>query len=238
MKVLRDFVAFAYVHGRSTNTGRCRSDVKLARNLSPLKLRGMTLVAAKASAPSADDITQMLHAARAQGAGSQRALFDLVYGELRALARAKVGRESTLTLLSPTSLVHESYLRLMDSSAGGASEATNRKMFFAYASKVMRSVIVDYVRERDAQKRGGGKADVTLITELVGQAADETRVLAVHEAMQQLKEIDERCHDLVELRYFGGFTVEECATQLDISPTTAARDWDKARLFLAYRLGD
>ena len=204
----------------------------------------MTQAAAtdKASTPSADDITTMLHAARDQSVGSQRVLFDLVYGELRALARAKVGRESTLTLLSPTSLVHESYLRLMDSGGGGggsgASEATNRKMFFAYASKVMRSVIVDYVRERDAQKRGGGRPDVTLITELVGQAADTTRVLAVHEAMQQLKEIDARCHDLVELRYFGGFTVEECATQLDISPATAARDWDKARLFLAYRLGD
>jgi RNA polymerase sigma factor (TIGR02999 family) len=183
----------------------------------------------------ADDITRLLHHWNSGDRSSEHSLFEAVYAELRALARSKIARESTLTMLSPTSLVNESYLRLFRQSP---DTPANRKVFYGYASKVMRSVIVDYVRERDAQKRGNGQTPVTLITELAGAHHDETRVLAVHEALQQLKEIDERCHDLVELRYFGGFSVEECAEHLGISLATAARDWDKARLFLAYRLGD
>ena len=81
-------------------------------------------------------------------------------------------------------------------------------------------------------------APVTLLTELAGEAVDTTQILAVHEAMVKLKEINERCHDIVELRYFGGFTVEECADHLNISSMTVARDWEKARLFLAYQLGN
>jgi RNA polymerase sigma factor (TIGR02999 family) len=185
------------------------------------------------SAPS--DVTALLHDLQKGDRRSEKSLFDAVYSELRSLARSKVARESSLTLLSPTSLVHETYLRLVHQNA---NDAANRKVFYGYASKVMRSVIVDYVRERDAEKRGGGATHVELVTSLAGEAADHTRVLAVHEAMQQLKEIDERCHDLVELRYFGGFSVEECAEHLGVSLATAARDWDKARLFLAYRLGD
>jgi RNA polymerase sigma factor (TIGR02999 family) len=181
------------------------------------------------------DVTLLLRAWRDGDRRSQNSLFEAVYAELRMLARSKIARESTLTLLSPTSLIHESFMRLANQ---GPDNLENRKLFYGYASKVMRSVIVDYVRERDAEKRGGGNAPVTLVTELAGTRVDETRVLAVHEAMQQLKEIDERCHDLVELRYFGGFSVEECAEHLGISLATAARDWDKARLFLAYRLGD
>jgi RNA polymerase sigma factor (TIGR02999 family) len=181
------------------------------------------------------DVTTLLRAWRDGDRSSQNPLFEAVYAELRQLARSKIARESTLTLLSPTSLIHESFMRLANQ---GPDNLENRKLFYGYASKVMRSVIVDYVRERDAEKRGGGQAPMTLVTSLAGEAADHTRVLAVHEAMQQLKEIDERCHDLVELRYFGGFSVDECAEHLGISPATAARDWEKARLFLAYRLGD
>jgi RNA polymerase sigma factor (TIGR02999 family) len=189
------------------------------------------------SAPIAEpsDVTTLLRAWRDGDHRSQNSLFEAVYSELRMLARSKISRESTLTLLSPTSLINESFMRLANQ---GPDNLENRKLFYGYASKVMRSVIVDYVRERDAVKRGGGQAPLTLVTSLAGEAADHTRVLAVHEAMQQLKEIDERCHDLVELRYFGGLSVDECAEHLGISPATAARDWEKARAFLAYRLGD
>jgi RNA polymerase sigma factor (TIGR02999 family) len=192
---------------------------------------------AKISHVTADapDITELLQAAQLGGDTARSSLFEAVYRELKMLARSKVSRESTLTLLSPTSLVHESYERLFKYDA---KNVENRKLFFGYASKVMRSVIVDYVRERDAEKRGGGAQGVTLVTELAGERVDHTRVLAVNEAMEQLKEIDQRCHDLVELRYFGGFSVEECAEALGISLATAARDWEKARAFLAYRLGD
>lgn len=181
------------------------------------------------------DITELLQAAQSGGEAARSRLFSAVYRELKLLARSKVSRESTLTLLSPTSLVHESYERFFNYDARNVA---SRKLFFGYASKVMRSVIVDYVRERDAEKRGGAEMGLTLVTEIAGQSLDHTRVLAVNEAMQQLKEIDQRCHDLVELRYFGGFSVEECAEALGISPATAARDWEKARAFLSYCLGD
>ena len=187
------------------------------------------------SSDSSDNLTRMLQAAQHGGSAEQRQLFDAVYSELRALAKSRLARESNLTLLSPTSLVHESYVRMAGSTL---DDAANRRVFFGYASKVMRSVIVDYVRERDAEKRGGGVAPVTLLTELAGEAVDTTQILAVHEAMVKLKEINERCHDIVELRYFGGFTVEECAEHMNISAMTVARDWEKARLFLAYQLGN
>lgn len=177
----------------------------------------------------------MMHAARSGDDSAQRQLFEAVYAQLRSLARSRLARESELTLLNPTSLVHESYVRMVGSAV---DQMPNRRVFFAYACKVMRSVIVDYVRERDAEKRGGGAANGTLMTDIAGVSVDETQVLAVHQAMEQLQEIDQRCHDVVELRYFGGFTLDECAEILGVSPITVGRDWEKARLFLAYRLGD
>lgn len=185
--------------------------------------------------PPPSDITQMLDRAASGDDTAKNALFEVVYLELRGLARSKLAQESPLTMLNPTSLVHESWLRLI----GNLDVDTkNRRVFFGYASKVMRSVIVDYARERNAEKRGGGVAEVTLLTELAGEAVDTTQILAVHEAMAKLKEIDERCHDIVELRYFGGFTVDECAKHLEVSSMTVARDWEKARLFLSYQLAD
>ena len=177
----------------------------------------------------------MLNRAGSGDREARDALFEAVYRELRGLARSKLARESPLTMLNPTSLVHESWMRLVGHLD---TDATNRRVFFGYASKVMRSVIVDYVRERDAEKRGGGVPPVTLLTELAGETVDTTQILAVHEAMVKLKEIDQRCHDIVELRYFGGFTVDECAEHLEISAMTVARDWEKARLFLSYQLAD
>ena len=177
----------------------------------------------------------MLHAARSGDDSAQRQLFDAVYADLRSLARSRLARESALTLLNPTSLVHESYVRMLGSAV---EDMPNRRVFFSYACKVMRSVIVDYVRERNAEKRGGGAANVTLMTEIAGESVDETQVMAIHQALEQLKLIDERCHDVVELRYFGGFTLDESADLLGISSITVGRDWEKARLFLAYQLGD
>jgi RNA polymerase sigma factor (TIGR02999 family) len=181
------------------------------------------------------EVTQLLRDAQRGTPESQRALIDTLYRELRGLARARLAKEDTLTLLSPTSLVHESFFRLIGSAA---LDVENRRVFFCYASKVMRSVIVDYVRERDAEKRGGDQRDVTLVTEFEGAHADDTRVLAVDRAMQQLKAIDERCYDVVEMRYFGGLTLEECAESLGVSSKTVQRDWEKARMFLATQLAD
>lgn len=177
----------------------------------------------------------MLHQAVEGDDASRHALFAVVYRELRNLARAKLSRESPLTLLDPTSLVHESWFRL---SGNLATDVSNRRVFFGYASKVMRSVIVDYVRERDAEKRGGGAHPITLITELAGISNDDINVLAIHQALEKLQLIDGRCHDVVELRYFAGFTLEECADHLGVTPITVSRDWEKARLFLAHELAE
>ncbi len=194
----------------------------------------VTLIVSELTAPISAELTVMLHSAQSGNELARKQLFEAVYGELRSLARSRLAKHSELTLLNPTSLVHESYVRMLGSAV---DEMANRRVFFAYACKVMRSVIVDYVRERDAEKRGGGAKDVTLLTEIAGESVDETQVLAIHQAMEQLQEIDQRCHDVVELRYFGGFTLDECAGILGVSPITVGRDWEKARLFLAYRLG-
>jgi RNA polymerase sigma factor (TIGR02999 family) len=190
-------------------------------------------VSDSAASPTAD-LTRMLHAAQHGDDAAQRRLFEAVYAELRGLARSRLARESPLTLLDPTSLVHESYFRMMGNLV---DDAPNRRVFFGYACKVMRSVIVDYVRERNAEKRGGGQANVTLMTAIAGEPVDDTHVMAIHQAMEKLREIDPRCHDVVELRYFGGFTLDECAELLQVSPITVGRDWEKARLFLSYQLG-
>lgn len=181
------------------------------------------------------DLTRMLQNAGAGDPAAQSELFNAVYGELRGLARSKLSRESTLTMLNPTSLVHESWFRLMGNLA---TDHKNRRVFFGYAGKVMRSVMVDYVRERNADKRGGGEHPVTLITEIAGEPAQETQFMAVHQALGKLKAVDQRCHDVVELRYFGGLSMEECAEQLGVSIITIHRDWEKARLFLAVELGN
>ena len=186
-------------------------------------------------ATSPTDLTRLLHAAGAGDAVAREALFKEVYRELRSLARSKLSRESTLTLLNPTSLVHESWFRLMGNLA---TDTSNRRVFFSYASKVMRSVMVDYVRERDAEKRGGGEHPVTLMTEIAGEPAQQTQFVAIHQAMKKLEVVDQRCHDVVELRYFGGLSMEECAEALGVSVITIHRDWEKARLFLAVELGD
>ena len=176
----------------------------------------------------------MLRNAQSGNAVAQGQLFEVVYSNLRSLAQSRLAGQSELTLLNPTSLVHESYLRLLGSEVDAMP---NRRVFFSYACKVMRSVIVDYVREREALKRGGGHTHVTLLTDIAGETVDETGIMAIHQAMGRLREIDQRCHDVVEMRYFGGFTIDECAEQLQVSTMTVTRDWEKARLFLAYQLG-
>ncbi|MBL8311031.1 MAG: sigma-70 family RNA polymerase sigma factor [Burkholderiales bacterium] len=189
------------------------------------------------AATTPSDLTNLLKACNAGDVNAHDALFAVVYRELRSLARSKLSRESTLTMLDPTSLVHESWLRLMGNLE---FDAANRRVFFSYAGKVMRSVMVDYVRERDADKRGSGERPLTLVTEFADAAVApdaQTEFVAIHQALQKLKLVNQRCHDVVELRYFGGLSLEECAEQLGVSVITIHRDWEKARLFLSTELG-
>ncbi len=163
--------------------------------------------------------------------GARDRLFAASYDELRKLARSRLydggGRSN---LLGTTTLVHETYLRLLRSMD---LRSEDRRAYFAYASQVMRSVIVDTVRERQAQRRGGDADHVTMDTALLDSVpAGETEVLDVHEALQVLAQAEPRLARVVEMRYFGGYTEDEIAQALDVTERTVRRDWDKARLLL------
>ena len=159
-------------------------------------------------------------------------LYALLYPELHRLAHSRVRRSGDLTLLDTTSLVHESYLRFEKS---GAVAMANRSQFMAYAARVMRSVVVDVVRARQSERRGGDAVRVELDDEQLGMAVPDSfdnEVLRVHESLQELAAIDERLVQVVEMRYFAGMTEQEIASVLGLAVRTVARDWEKARLFL------
>ncbi|MDH5287697.1 MAG: ECF-type sigma factor [Betaproteobacteria bacterium] len=181
------------------------------------------------------ELTQLLHAARSGDAQAAGEAFSVVYAELRRLARARLRQHRTMTLLDTTALVHESYLKLVGTE-GVAVE--DRHHFFAYASRVMRSVIVDFARAKLAERRGGEAEKVVLDTALGERlAAPESDVLRVHEALEALAQADERAAQVVEMRYFGGLTEPEIAQVLGLSERTVRRDWEKARLLLLAQLG-
>lgn len=158
-----------------------------------------------------------------------------LYAELAKLARARLASGGRHTLLDTHALVHESYLRLHQA---GQLALDDREHFLAYAAATMRSVVVDFVRRRRAQRRGGDVARVTLDTaaaEALGASDDE--ILEVHDALATLATIDERLVRIVEMRYFAGLTDEEVASALGVSDRTVRRDWERARLLLAGMLG-
>lgn len=175
------------------------------------------------------DITRQLERARTGDPGAGDALFELVYPELKILARKRLRQAAAMTLLDTSSLVHEVYLRL---TRQRELPAGSRKIFFAYASKIMRSVVLDYVRERRALKRGGGGHAVTLHTGDAVIDGREPNIEALDLALQELAQIDARSHQIVEMRYFGGLSIEEISDVLNVSAATIKRDWQKARAFL------
>jgi RNA polymerase sigma factor (TIGR02999 family) len=160
--------------------------------------------------------------------------FSLLYPELKRLARARLRREDTFTLLDTTALLHESFMRL---ARNGQIDSQERPAFFAYAGQVMRSVIVDHARARLAQRRGE-RPDLVPLDTSVGNriSAPEDQVMKVNEALRVLELAEPRLARIVEMQYFGGFTDQEIAATLGISDRTVRRDWDKARLLLQVAL--
>jgi RNA polymerase sigma factor (TIGR02999 family) len=181
------------------------------------------------------EITTLLAAARVGDEDAAGRAFTLLYGDLRRLAHARLRQHKTMTLLDTTSLVHESYLKLV----GGASvPVEDRRHFFAYASHVMRSVIVDFARARQAERRGGDAVVLALDTDMSDKlSAPEDDVLRVHDALEALAKIDERVAQVVEMRYFGGLTEPQIADAMGLSERTVRRSWEKARLLLTAELG-
>jgi RNA polymerase sigma factor (TIGR02999 family) len=164
------------------------------------------------------------------------ALFAAAYRELRVLAHARLRGGQRNTLLDTTALVHESYLRLAKS---GELQFPDRSRFLAYAGRVMRSIIVDLVRQRQADRHGGDAQHITLtgdVAERLGVATSEEHIVRVHEALLELEKVDPRMARVVEMRYFGGLTDAEVAAALQVTDRTVRRDWQQARLFLAEAL--
>jgi len=179
-------------------------------------------------------LTELLGRMQAGDATARDALFAAAYTELQRLARARLRDGGRNTVLDTTCLVHESYLRFV---TAGQLRAEDRRAFFAYASQVMRSVIVNSVRDQIAEKRGGDWQPVTLSTNLLANVADgEETVLRVHEALEDLEKADPRLGQVAQMRYFGGYTEQEIAETLAVTERTVQRDWEKARLILAESL--
>ena len=182
------------------------------------------------------EITGLLQRANQGDARAREDFFACVYSELRRLACQKIGPNHDFTQLDPNSLVHEVYLRLV---AKPELPFADRRFFLSYAAKIMRSVIVDYVRERGAQKRGGDWVEVTLTNvPAVSEDAEfqNMEFEALHSALQALAKADDRCHQIVEMRYFAGLSVDEIAEVLQLSSKTIKREWQKARVFLRHAM--
>lgn len=175
-------------------------------------------------------LTVLLERVRSGDASARDALFAQAYDNLKRLARARLRDGGRNTQLDTTALVHEAYLRFVNA---GELHAQDRREFFAYASRIMRSLIVDSARERQAQRRGGDVLHLTLTTQLVDEiAGDEQTILRVHDALSVLEAADARLAKVVEMRYFGGYTEQEIAEALDVNERTVRRDWEKAKLML------
>ena len=183
--------------------------------------------------PDTPDVTGLL---LAWGTGDEAALeqlVPLVHAELRRIARRCMAGERKGHSLQATALVNEAYLRLIDVQHVNWQ---NRAHFLAMSARLMRRILVDYARSRGYQKRGGGAVQVTFDEGLPVAGGRDQDLVAVDDALEALGRIDERKSRVVELRFFGGLTVEETATVLKVSPETVMRDWKLAKAWLLREL--
>lgn len=182
-------------------------------------------------APQNAEITQLLIAWSDGRLEALEDLMPIVYADLRRVAAGYMRREAAGHALQPTALVHEAYVRLVDQKR---VKWRNRAHFFGVAAGLMRRILVDSARRRRADKRGGGWERVTLADEAAADShtAKEIDVLALHEALERLAAFDPQQERIVELRYFGGLTIEETAEVLGISAATVAREWRIAKAWL------
>lgn len=176
------------------------------------------------------DVTRLLSAARNGDEHAVGQLCELLYHDLRRLARSRLRAHQPLTLIETTALVHESFLRLLKI---GRIEIADRAHFLAYASRAMHSTIVDFIRAKHAERRGGDLEKVVLDTAVLDQTvACEDEVIRLSEAIERLAAVDPRAMQVVEMRYFAGMSEREIAAALDVTERTVRRDWQKAKLLL------
>jgi RNA polymerase sigma factor (TIGR02999 family) len=175
------------------------------------------------------EITDLLAALTAGDRSAMDRLMPMVYDELRQRAHRQLSRAGARGTLSTTGLVNEAYLKLVRAPQAGWE---GRNHFFAVAATAMRSVVVDYARRHLAQKRGGAPRQVELDDTVIRVEQDAEELLSIHQALDRLAALDARLSKLVELRLFGGFSVEEAAEVLGVSERTVKREWSKARTML------
>ncbi len=169
---------------------------------------------------------------KAWGGGDQSAfdeLLPLIYGELRRLARRYLRRERPNHSLQPTALVHEAYLRLVDQRQ---IQWQNRAHFFGAAAQVMRRILIDHARQHGAAKRGGAEQRVTLDEDLAFAPERDFNLLVLDGALNRLAEVDPQMSRLVELRFFGGLSIDETAEVMGVSEATVTRQWRAAKAWL------
>ena len=180
-----------------------------------------------------DEVTRLLEAWSEGDSRALDRLLPLVYADLRRIAANQLRSERSDHTLSATAVVHEAYLKLVGQRK---VRLEDRAQFFAAAATQMRRILVDHARRRAAAKRGGPEMRVTLDEEIVAGAERDVELLAVDRALDELAQLDERVAKVVELRFFGGLSLDDTALALDISRSTAAREWALARGWLHRRL--
>lgn len=179
--------------------------------------------------PSPNEVTQLLVAWSNGDSAARDALMPLVHDELRRLAHRYMGRERGNHTLQTSALVNEAYLRLIDQKD---VQWQNRAHFFGIAAQMMRRILVDYARKRGFAKRGGNLQPVPLDQVMIVSPERAAEVVALDDALKSLAEFDQRKSQIIELRFFGGLSIEETAEVLDVSPGTVMRDWTFAKAWL------
>jgi len=187
----------------------------------------------EAASASTHEVTRLLQAWGLGDDNALKRLMPLVYNELHRLAHRYMAGEQPGQTLQTTALVHEVYLRLVNASD---IDWQNRAHFFGICARLMRRILIDFARSRNYQKRGGQIPHIELEEAATVSAVVGSELLAVDEALKQLAAVDSRKSEVVELRFFGGLTVEETATALGVSEETVMRDWKLAKAWLLREL--
>lgn len=179
------------------------------------------------------EITRLLRELKEGNQAAVERLFPVVYDELRRMAHGQLAREREGHTLNTTALVHEAYLRLADSNG---RDVESRRHFFGIAARSMRQILVDYAKYRKRQRRGGGQIRLPLDEAVMTPDLQADNLVALDEALHRLAKFNQRQSQVVEFRYFGGFSLEETAENLQISVATVKRDWTFARAWLHSQL--
>jgi RNA polymerase sigma factor (TIGR02999 family) len=183
--------------------------------------------------PEKEHITELLLNFKRNDRDSYNRLFPHVYEQLRRLAQFQVARWQASGQIRRTELIHEAYLKLIDQTR---TEWKDRAHFYTVAAKAMRHILVDHYRKETAQKRGGSKEHMRFDEEDPGIENYAGHMENLQELMEQLANVNERMHDIVDLRFFAGFTIDEIAGILNVSTSTVDRDWKAARTWLYRQL--